>query len=225
MDRDRAAASSWCMPTRPTRVRVNRRGSVSLCPRRSATPSSATGPSGVLRHVMAARIDRLPAGTDLVVRANPPAAGAASPRSRCRRRPVDDDRAEPAPPAGDPAMTRRPSLRTLLALPAIWLIRAYQLVLSPMTPRAAGSTPRAPPTPSPRSSGSGCCKGSWLAGRRLLRCHPWNPGRRGPRSAGGTFASAAVEDPAGTLPLDLNRHRPPYRRPEPHLVSDHSPDP
>ena len=32
----------------------------------------------VLRHVMAARIDRVPAGTDLVVRANPPAAGAAS---------------------------------------------------------------------------------------------------------------------------------------------------
>ena len=32
----------------------------------------------VLRHVMATRIDRMPAGTDLVVRANPPAAGAAS---------------------------------------------------------------------------------------------------------------------------------------------------
>jgi len=32
----------------------------------------------VLRHVMADRIDRVPAGTDLVVRANPPAAGAAS---------------------------------------------------------------------------------------------------------------------------------------------------
>jgi ribonuclease P protein component len=32
----------------------------------------------VLRHAMAARLDRVPAGTDLVVRANPPAAGAAS---------------------------------------------------------------------------------------------------------------------------------------------------
>jgi ribonuclease P protein component len=32
----------------------------------------------VLRHVMAARLDRVPAGTDLVVRANPPAAGAGS---------------------------------------------------------------------------------------------------------------------------------------------------
>jgi ribonuclease P protein component len=32
----------------------------------------------VLRHALAARLDRVPAGTDLVVRANPPAAGAAS---------------------------------------------------------------------------------------------------------------------------------------------------
>ena len=32
----------------------------------------------VLRHAMAARLDRVPSGTDLVVRANPPAAGAAS---------------------------------------------------------------------------------------------------------------------------------------------------
>ena len=30
----------------------------------------------------------------------------------------------------------RHRLRTLLALPAIWLIRAYQLVLSPMTPQS-----------------------------------------------------------------------------------------
>ena len=32
----------------------------------------------VLRHALAARLDRVPSGTDLVVRANPPAAGAAS---------------------------------------------------------------------------------------------------------------------------------------------------
>ena len=32
----------------------------------------------VLRHLMAARLDRVPTGTDLVVRANPPAAGAGS---------------------------------------------------------------------------------------------------------------------------------------------------
>jgi ribonuclease P protein component len=32
----------------------------------------------VLRHVLASRLDRVPAGTDLVVRANPPAADAAS---------------------------------------------------------------------------------------------------------------------------------------------------
>ena len=46
VDLVRAAASSWCMPTRPTHVRVNRRGSVLSSPRPSVTQWSATGPSG-----------------------------------------------------------------------------------------------------------------------------------------------------------------------------------
>ena len=78
----------------------------------------------VLRHVMAARIDQGARGHRPRGPCQPAGGRCRLPRSLCRRRPVDDDRAEPAPPAGGPAMTRRPSLRTLLALPAIWLIRA-----------------------------------------------------------------------------------------------------
>ena len=42
----RAAISWWCMPTRPTRARVNRHGSVLSCPRLWAMLSSATGRRG-----------------------------------------------------------------------------------------------------------------------------------------------------------------------------------
>ena len=73
-------------------------------------------------------------------------------------------------------MTRRPSLRTLLALPAIWLIRGYQLVLSPMTPQSCRFYPSCSAYAITAIERFGLLKGCWLAGRRLLRCHPWNPG-------------------------------------------------
>jgi hypothetical protein len=45
-----AAASSWFMPTRPTCVRVNRRGSVLSSPRPWATLWSGTAPNGSCGH-------------------------------------------------------------------------------------------------------------------------------------------------------------------------------
>ena len=84
---------------RPTRVRVNRRGSVLLCPRPWATPSSATAPSAVCAHAMAARLDRRARRLDLVVRANPPAAAAAS----------SELGADAGPPDGHGAAAPRPS--------------------------------------------------------------------------------------------------------------------
>ena len=122
-------------------------------------------------------------------------------------------------------MTRRPSLRTLLALPAIWLIRAYQLVLSPMTPQSCRFYPSCSVYAITAIERFGLLQGLLARRPAAPALPPVEPRGRGPRSAGGTFASAAVEDPTGTLPLDLNRHRPPSRRPGPHLVSDHSPDP
>jgi uncharacterized protein len=56
------------------------------------------------------------------------------------------------------------------------LIRAYQLVLSPVL------GPRCRFYPSCSAYGleavrrHGALRGSWLTARRLLRCHPWNPG-------------------------------------------------
>lgn len=55
-------------------------------------------------------------------------------------------------------------------------VRAYQLVVSPWL----GPTCRFYPSCSAYAvdalRGHGAVRGTWLAVRRLLRCHPWNPG-------------------------------------------------
>ncbi|TNM38434.1 membrane protein insertion efficiency factor YidD [Nocardioides albidus] len=58
----------------------------------------------------------------------------------------------------------------------VGLVRAYQLVLSPLL----GPTCRYYPSCSAYAVEAlqthGAVKGTWLAARRLLRCHPWSPG-------------------------------------------------
>jgi putative membrane protein insertion efficiency factor len=69
-----------------------------------------------------------------------------------------------------------PSARGLLAAPAIALIRAYQLVISPMRPPTCRFYPSCSAYALTAIERFGLLRGSWLAARRLLRCHPWNPG-------------------------------------------------
>ena len=56
------------------------------------------------------------------------------------------------------------------------LIKAYQATLSPLL----GSNCRFHPSCSHYASEAiatrGSARGSWLALRRILRCHPWHPG-------------------------------------------------
>ncbi|MCX7929098.1 MAG: membrane protein insertion efficiency factor YidD [Chlorobi bacterium] len=63
-------------------------------------------------------------------------------------------------------------MRTLLLI----VIRAYQRWISPLL----GSNCRFYPTCSHYAAEAieqyGVINGSWLALRRLLRCHPWHPG-------------------------------------------------
>lgn len=77
----------------------------------------------------------------------------------------------PSPSAG-----KVPSIRSAVAAPAIWLIRAYQLVLSPMRPPTCRFYPSCSTYALTAIQRFGIVRGSWLATRRLLRCHPWNPG-------------------------------------------------
>lgn len=64
----------------------------------------------------------------------------------------------------------------LPALSMIVVLRGYQLVLSPML----GPTCRYAPSCSSYAVTAirerGAITGCWLAGRRLLRCHPWAAG-------------------------------------------------
>jgi putative membrane protein insertion efficiency factor len=58
----------------------------------------------------------------------------------------------------------------------VWLVRAYQLLVSPML----GQNCRFYPTCSNYAIEAlrthGAARGSLLALRRVCRCHPWNPG-------------------------------------------------
>lgn len=56
------------------------------------------------------------------------------------------------------------------------LVRGYQLVLSPLLGPRCRFYPSCSAYAVEALSTHGAVKGTWLAARRLLRCHPWNPG-------------------------------------------------
>ena len=56
------------------------------------------------------------------------------------------------------------------------LIRAYQLLLSPILPSSCRFHPTCSQYGLEAVARHGAFKGSWLAARRILRCHPWNEG-------------------------------------------------
>lgn len=52
-------------------------------------------------------------------------------------------------------------------------IRGYQRYISPLTPPACRFTPTCSRYAVEALRKHGALKGSWLAVRRILRCHPW----------------------------------------------------
>ena len=68
------------------------------------------------------------------------------------------------------------AMKNLLIQPLLWLIRGYQLAISPML----GNRCRFYPSCSEYSMESlrrhGLFRGLWLTVRRLGRCHPGHPG-------------------------------------------------
>jgi len=59
---------------------------------------------------------------------------------------------------------------------AMAMIRAYQILVSPLLGPHCRFTPSCSRYAAEALAKYGFWKGSWLAGRRLLRCHPFAPG-------------------------------------------------
>jgi len=59
---------------------------------------------------------------------------------------------------------------------ALMLVRAYQVLISPMLPPACRFTPSCSHYACSCLADHGFVRGSWLTLRRLSRCHPWHPG-------------------------------------------------
>jgi len=59
---------------------------------------------------------------------------------------------------------------------ALLLIRAYQVLVSPLTPQTCRFTPTCSEYAREALVRHGCAKGCWLSIKRIMKCHPFNPG-------------------------------------------------
>lgn len=71
-------------------------------------------------------------------------------------------------------------MKALLAKPMIWLVRGYQLFISPFVPPSCRFHPTCSHYAIEALQKHGAVKGFWLALRRIARCHPWHPGGHDP---------------------------------------------
>ncbi|NJM78612.1 MAG: membrane protein insertion efficiency factor YidD [Flavobacterium sp.] len=63
--------------------------------------------------------------------------------------------------------------KKILISPFIFLVRIYQVVISPLTPAACRFEPTCSHYTVEALQKHGLFKGSWLAIKRILSCHPW----------------------------------------------------
>ena len=68
------------------------------------------------------------------------------------------------------------TLGRIVAAPLIGLIVFYQRVISPMRPPTCRYYPSCSAYALTAIRRFGPVKGTWLAVKRLVRCHPWTPG-------------------------------------------------
>ena len=68
------------------------------------------------------------------------------------------------------------SIGRVLATPLVWCIRAYQTFISPMRPPTCRYYPSCSAYAVTALEEYGPLRGSWMAVRRIGRCHPWAAG-------------------------------------------------
>lgn len=71
-------------------------------------------------------------------------------------------------------------IKNPLTKPLVWLVRAYQLAISPFLPPSCRFYPSCSHYAIEALQRHGIVKGLWLAVRRVGRCHPWHPGGHDP---------------------------------------------
>lgn len=71
-------------------------------------------------------------------------------------------------------------MKSLLAKPLIWLVRGYQLLISPFVPPSCRFHPTCSHYAIEALQKHGPIRGLWLAIHRIARCHPWHPGGHDP---------------------------------------------
>lgn len=64
-------------------------------------------------------------------------------------------------------------LKEIIIFPFVFLIRFYQLVISPLTPPSCRFTPTCSQYTLEALKKHGLLKGGWLGLKRILSCHPW----------------------------------------------------
>jgi putative membrane protein insertion efficiency factor len=67
-------------------------------------------------------------------------------------------------------------VETAMARMLVWLIRGYQLFISPLKPPSCRFAPTCSHYAVEAIRRFGAWKGGWLALRRILKCHPFHPG-------------------------------------------------
>jgi putative membrane protein insertion efficiency factor len=69
------------------------------------------------------------------------------------------------------------SLKKILIFPFLFVVRFYQIVISPLTPATCRFTPTCSHYTAEALQKHGLFKGGYLGVKRILSCHPW--GRSG----------------------------------------------
>jgi hypothetical protein len=64
-------------------------------------------------------------------------------------------------------------LKKIIGYPLILLVKAYQVVISPLTPGSCRHVPTCSQYTIEAIKIWGPFKGSWLGLKRLSKCHPW----------------------------------------------------
>lgn len=64
----------------------------------------------------------------------------------------------------------------IIAIPFIWLVRFYQVAISPYTPSSCRYSPTCSHYAVEALKKHGVFFGGWLAIKRIFSCHPWSKG-------------------------------------------------